>query len=91
MATILVEHGANVTRTILEEVNRLPIPERLTIIESLLQGIREELRQAARMTGRAEQKRRLAQAAAILLTDYTTDAELTAFTALDGEDFYAEG
>lgn len=91
MATILVEHGANVTRTILEEVNRLPIPERLTIIESLLQGIREELRQAAQMTGRAEQKRRLAQAAAILLTDYTTDAELTAFTALDGEDFYAEG
>lgn len=91
MATILVEHGANVTQTILEEVNRLPIPERLTVIESLLQGIREELQQATRMTGRAEQKRRLAQAAAILLTDYMTDAELTAFTALDGEDFYAEG
>lgn len=91
MATILVEHGANVTQTILEEVNRLPVPERLTVIESLLRGIREELQQATRMTGRAEQKRRLAQAAAILLTDYTTDAELTAFTALDGEDFYAEG
>lgn len=91
MATILVEHRANVTRTILEEVNQLPIPERLAIIESLLRGIREELRQTGQVTGRAERKRRLAQAAAVLLTDYMADTELTAFTALDGEDFYAEG
>ncbi len=30
----------------------------------------------------------LAKAAEILLVDYTTDEELTAFTALDGEDFH---
>ena len=31
----------------------------------------------------------LAQAADMLLSDYTTDAELTAFSVLDREDFYA--
>ena len=31
----------------------------------------------------------LAKAAEILLADYTSDEALTAFTALDGEDFYA--
>ncbi len=30
----------------------------------------------------------LAKAAEILLVDYTTDEELTAFTVLDGEDFH---
>jgi predicted DNA-binding ribbon-helix-helix protein len=35
------------------------------------------------------QKLRLAAAAKALLNDYTTDEELTAFTALDGEDFHA--
>lgn len=30
----------------------------------------------------------LAEAAAQMLTDYETDAELTAFTALDSDDFY---
>ncbi|MFQ5436297.1 MAG: type II toxin-antitoxin system Phd/YefM family antitoxin [Anaerolineae bacterium] len=31
----------------------------------------------------------LAEAAEMLLVDYTSDEELTAFTALDGEDFHA--
>jgi predicted CopG family antitoxin len=35
------------------------------------------------------QKSRLAAAAQALLNDYTTDDELLAFTALDGEDFHA--
>ena len=35
------------------------------------------------------QKSRLAAAAQALVGDYTTDKELTAFTALDGEDFHA--
>jgi len=35
------------------------------------------------------QKSRLAAAAQALLIDYTTDVELLAFTAFDGEDFYA--
>lgn len=35
------------------------------------------------------QKSTLAAAAQALLVDYTTDKDLTAFTALDGEDFHA--
>jgi len=35
------------------------------------------------------QKSKLAEAAQALLNDYTTDEELLAFTALDGEDFHA--
>ena len=34
-------------------------------------------------------KRQMAEAAQVLLSDYQTDEELTAFTALDGEDVYA--
>jgi predicted DNA-binding ribbon-helix-helix protein len=35
------------------------------------------------------QKSKLTAAAQALLVDYTTDEELLAFTALDGEDFHA--
>ena len=35
-----------------------------------------------------EKTERLAAAAQALLPDYTTDTELTSFTALDSEDFY---
>jgi predicted CopG family antitoxin len=34
-------------------------------------------------------KQALADAAQALLSDYTQDSELTAFTALDGDDFHA--
>lgn len=37
----------------------------------------------------ARQQRALAAAAQALLGDYQTDAELTAFQALDGDDFHA--
>ena len=36
-------------------------------------------------------QKELAQAAEALLADYQTDPDLTAFTALDSEDFHAEG
>ena len=36
---------------------------------------------------RLRQKQQLARAAEILLADYTTDGELSAFRSLDGEDF----
>jgi hypothetical protein len=37
------------------------------------------------------QQRALEQAAQTLLADYQADPELTAFTALDGEQFHAQG
>jgi macrodomain Ter protein organizer (MatP/YcbG family) len=39
----------------------------------------------------ARQQRELEQAAQALLADYQADPELTAFAALDGEDFHAQG
>ncbi len=39
----------------------------------------------------ARQQRGLEQAAQALLADYRADPELTAFSALDGQDFHAQG
>ncbi len=73
----------------LEELKRFTIPERLTIAETALRLIREDLQQVGQPLTRAERKRQLAAAAEALLPDYTAGGELTIFTALDSEDFYA--
>lgn len=74
---------------ILEELKRFTIPERLTIIEIALRLIREDLQQVEQPLTRAERRHQLAAAAEALLPDYAAGGELTVFTALDGEDFYA--
>lgn len=74
---------------ILEELKKLPIPERLTIVEAALRLIREDLQQVGQPLARIERKRQLAEAAEALLPDYAAGGELTAFTALDSEDFCA--
>ena len=73
---------------ILEEIKKLTAAERLTIIEAALRLIREDLQQVAQPLTRIERKRQLAAAAEALLPDYSAGGELTAFTALDGEDFH---
>jgi len=47
------------------------------------------LREMVRNQLRLRRQQEMADAARALLTDYETDAELTAFTALDGEDVHA--
>ncbi len=76
---------------ILEELKKFTISERLTIIETALRLIREDLQQVEQSLTRSEKRRLMATAAKALLQDYATDDELTIFTTLDGEDFYAEG
>jgi len=77
---------------ILEELKRLPAAERLKIIEAALQLLHEDLRQVEQSDiYYAQRKQRLAKAAEALRPDYLAGGELTAFTALDGEDFDAEG
>lgn len=76
---------------ILDAFNTLSLTERLTLMEAALQMIREELQQHEQLQLPAERERQaqqLAAAANALLPDYTSDRELTSFTALDGEDFY---
>jgi len=71
-------------REILEQLKKLPTPERLKIVESTVHQLREELE------GAVEQGAdRLALAAQALLADYASDSELTAFTGLDSEPFHA--
>lgn len=64
--------------SIIKEIIKLPIIERMLIIENTIKSIREE----------ATKERSLRVGAEALLSDYKTDKELTAFTALDSEDFY---
>ena len=68
---------------ILDELKRLNNTERLAVIETATRLIREELRQQT-LSPLAETNQQLAQAAEALLSDYTSNNELTAFTSLDG-------
>ena len=54
-------------------------------------SLAEVIRQMIDLSLRERQQRELEQAARALLDDYQSDPELTAFTALDGEDFHAQG
>jgi len=65
------------TSEIISEINKLPVNQRLTLIELTIKKIREE-----------EKKHQLSIAAEKLFNDYTNDPELTAFSILDQEDFY---
>lgn len=62
------------TIDILSEIKKLPMSEQLLVVEKALHIIR--------LDQRREQMR---QAVDVLRNDYLNHAELTAFTALDGE------
>lgn len=76
---------------ILEELKKLTPTERLAIIEDALHLIGEDLQQAGPPLYPTERERQLAVAAEALLSDYSAGSELTAFKALDSEDFRAAG
>ena len=59
------------------EINKLPLGERLGVVEKALRNIRLE-----------EQRERMRQQAELVLNDYLNDPEMTIFTALDGEPVY---
>lgn len=65
------------TSEIISEINKLPISQRLSLIELTIKKIREE-----------EKKNRLSIAAEKLYSDYINDPELIVFTNLDHESFY---
>ena len=74
---------------ILRELKKLAIQDRLAVIETALQAIRHDLHQQTQHAEAAGRQQRLAAAAQALLADYSSDGELTAFTALDSEDIDA--
>ena len=54
-------------------------------------SLSELIRQLVDEQLQLRKQRALEQAAQALLADYQADPQLTCFTALDGEDFYAQG
>jgi hypothetical protein len=57
---------------ILHEITRLPLRKRIYVIEKAIKSIREQ-----------EELSRMEEAANVLLKDYQSDYELTAFTNID--------
>ena len=70
------------SREIINEMKRLSNAERLAIVEEATRFNQQEI------AGSVEDvtKERLGSAAKVLLQDYLSDKELTAFTVLDGEE-----
>ncbi len=64
------------TKEIIQSIKKLPFNERLAVIEKALKTLHESA------------DTQLDKAAKALMNDYKTDKELTAFTALDIENFY---
>jgi hypothetical protein len=73
---------------ILEELKKLTASDRLAVVTAALQLVQADLQQLAPCPEREVLDRRLEAAAALALPFYLEDPELTAFTALDAEDFY---
>lgn len=65
------------TLEIIKEIRRLPVEKRIYVIEKTIHSIRKQ-----------EETNQLGKAAEILLMDYKSDKELTAFANLDFEEFY---
>ncbi len=61
--------------TIMNQIYHLPIRDRMLIVERTIHSIRTE-------------RNHTAKAVAMMADEYRTDDELTAFTALNLEDFY---
>ena len=76
---------------ILEELQNLTSAERLTVAEAALNLVRNDLERTGQPLSRTQTSQQMADAAKALLSYYQTDPELTAFSALDDEDFCAKG
>lgn len=61
---------------------QLPLVEKLQLLELFFRNIKEE---TMKKESAAEKRHKAAE---LLLADYRTDKELTAFTVLDGEEVY---
>ncbi len=70
------------TTEILQTIPQLSQEDCFQIAETLLQRLQTSI------PTRAQINQQLRIAALLAVDDYSNDAELTAFTSLDGEDFY---
>jgi 23S rRNA C2498 (ribose-2'-O)-methylase RlmM len=73
----MLNHRNMQTAQLIQEIFKLPMDKKFFVVEQTLKSIKSE-----------ERSGHLALAAETLYEDYSTDKELTAFTALDFENFY---
>jgi hypothetical protein len=74
---------------LLVEIKRLNPRDRVAVLKAAMGTLRNELPDANRAKKRSGKRQRLAAAARRLRNDYAPGGELTAFAALDAEDFHA--
>jgi len=73
--------GAEISKA-LNIINRLSVSDRFYLVELIFKDLKKE-------AGKIEkEKLSMRSAAELLLADYQTDPELTAFTSLDSDDYY---
>lgn len=65
------------TKVILEQIGKLPVEDKMLIVERTIKSIREK-----------EVKEKMTRAVAELEHEYKTNNELTVFTDIDFENFY---
>lgn len=65
------------TSDLIKEIVRLPLQKRIFLIERTIHSMRQD-----------EEMNQMKKAVDLLLEDYKTDYELTAFTDIDYEEFY---
>lgn len=65
--------------TIIKELDKLTLTDKLLVLERTLKSIREE------------REKNFSNAVRVLYDDYKTDKELTIFSQLDKEPFYETG
>jgi hypothetical protein len=63
---------------IIKEVSRLPIKEKITVMEKILDSLRGDI----------SKDNDLEIGAQTLLSEYKNNQELTVFTSIDADDFY---
>jgi hypothetical protein len=65
------------TKVILDEINKLPIEDKMYVVERTIKSIRE-----------IEIKEKMTKAVSELIEEYRSNKELTVFTEIDFENFY---
>jgi hypothetical protein len=89
---LLTEEATVRTTDLIDELRRLPLADRLTVLEMTLHEMREEFGTSSAVLTAREAIRyddqKLLEAAISALPLYESDDKFTAFTALDGELFH---
>ncbi|MEK6262933.1 MAG: hypothetical protein AABP62_30405 [Planctomycetota bacterium] len=74
---------------LLHEFGQLAMPQQLELLREALRLMQQTAPAGSPALSGVPTKKSLSDAAALLLDDYAHDAELTSFTALDGEPVHA--